>query len=116
MTAALPPLVCLTGTVAIGLWMASRYLRGLGRDQSLLGFHFLLGAAGLMTGLLLVGEVPAAARGMGSIGLGVLTVTLIGGITVALFLKPKAAKRAIFVHGGLGLVGFIIFVLWALKL
>ena len=103
MTAAVPPLVCLTGTVAIGLWMASRYLRGLGRDQSLLGFHFLLGAAGLMTG-------------MGSIGLAVLAATLVGGIAVALIHKPKAAKRAIFVHGALGLVGFIIFVLWATKL
>jgi hypothetical protein len=101
---AMPPFLILIATVCLGvtLWLNNR--QGV-RKPLLAGFHFLLGAGLLETTAMLVSGPPNGAT--------VHAQTL--GKWILGRRSPATSDRMLNLHAGVGLLVFVLFVVWVTK-
>ena len=63
-----PALAVIGSTVAIGLYMGWRYLRGERNNRVLVGFHLVLGVIGLEVTAMVIRGAPSGERALGALG------------------------------------------------
>jgi hypothetical protein len=114
----LPALLFVTAATALGIYLGVLFLRRV-RRPVLIGVHLILGAAAVeMTAMLLRGTpggeaVPAGAFGVAAACL--LAVAMISGFAAPLFYRqsPRTANVVLATHAGVGVAGFLVFLVWA---
>lgn len=114
----LPAVVVFGTTVAIGLYMGLRYLRGIRNKPALVAVHLLLGVAGLeVLALLLRGAPDGQVAPSGMLGpFAALTMAgaLLTGLLVPIIAKPRpeVIGLALAAHAAVGMAGFLALMLW----
>jgi len=112
----LPPLLILSASAVLGIFLGLFYLRGV-RKPALIGFHFLLGAAAMETTAVVLHGAPngEAANGgsLGSVVLGLLAAALLTGLGAALLHERRLSEMVLVSHAGIGLVAFALVCFWA---
>jgi hypothetical protein len=115
-----PAIGVLGTTVAIGLYMGWRHLKGRRNDRVLIGFHLLLGVAGLeVTAILVRGHFTGGVAPPGSPGryaAVLFAVAMFSGLIVPLLAPrwPRGITPMLWGHAAIGLAGFIALLAWGI--
>ncbi len=119
---AIPIVLLVSATVAIGLYMGLRYLRRARNPPTLIGVHFLLGAASLEPMLIVLrGGLGHPATKLSPIGLvaaGLIALALMTGVTAVMVGRKsrQTANLTLATHAGVAATAFVILLAWAFKL
>jgi hypothetical protein len=119
---ALPPLLLVSATVALGIFMGIQYLRGRRNKPILIGAHFLLGAGGLETMVILMRGTPdgevAASGSYGTMAAGFLALALLSGVITPLVGRSSPASIGLLLatHASVAAAGFVLVVAWVSNL
>jgi hypothetical protein len=113
-----PALAVIGSTVAIGLYMGWRFLKGVRNNRVLIGFHLVLGVIGLEVTAMVIRGAPSGERALGALGPWaaiVTAATLFSGLLVPLIgqPRPKLIGPALAVHAAVGAVAFALYLVWA---
>jgi hypothetical protein len=118
----IPIVILLTSTVALGIYLGTRYLRHLPRPPVLIGLHFLFGAACLEPiAIVLHGGIVGAQTKPPLTGLltaAFIAMALASGVTAVMIGRRsrQTANVALSIHAGLAASAFTLMVAWVLKL
>jgi hypothetical protein len=119
---ALPIVIIVSVTVAIGLLMGLRYLRRLRNPPTLIGVHFLLGALSLEPMLIAMrGGLGVAATKPSPVGVaaaGLIALALISGVTAVMVGRKsrQTANITLLAHAGVAATAYLLVLAWALKI
>ncbi len=123
MTQMLPLLLLLSASMGLGLWMGWQFLRRLGSNPIHIGFHLILGVAGLEMVVMLLRGAPdgsvAAAGALGKSTALVLATAVITGFATSVLARRWSRQGSAWVlaiHALLGSAGFVLFLAWAFVL
>lgn len=110
----------LTASMGLGLWMGRQFLRRVSSNPIHIGFHLLLGVAGLEAVVMLMRITPDAvvdnAGPSGKAAALVLALAVITGFATSVVARRWSRQRGGMVlatHTVLGTVGFVMFLAWA---
>jgi hypothetical protein len=117
----LMPVVLLLGaSMVLGLWMAWQFLRRCASNPIHIGFHLILGVAGMEMVVMLLRGAPdgsvAAAGGLGKSAAMVLAIAVITGFATSVMARRwsrQASGLVLLSHAVVGTVGFVMFLVWA---
>ena len=116
----LPPLMLLTVTVGLGVYLASRYLQGQRNRPALVAIHLLPGIGALELIALLLhgapdGTTPMTTGPGKAAALMVMLALLVGFLAPALLReRPRSAMTAaLALHALCGLSAFVLLAVWA---
>lgn len=118
----LPVTILLGAAVALGTFLGLLYIRRIRRKPVLIGTHLLLGAGGLEQLVIMFRGTPSGeAVPVGSLGnwaAALLLVTMLSGLAAALLPAPtrRVVNVALATHAGIGIAGFVLFLVWASNL
>jgi hypothetical protein len=119
---ALPALILLGVTVALGLYLGLQFLRKQPMRPGMIGLHFLLGAGGLEVMVMLLRGAPsgrlAVPGSLGNSAAAFLAMALIAGVTAPMIGRRsrRTAAIALATHASLALGGFLLFLAWVVQL
>lgn len=106
-------------TVSIGLYMGWLHLKGVRNNRMLIGFHLLLGVAGLeVTAILLRGAFGGVVAPPGSaarFAVMLFAVSMFSGLIVPLLAPrwPRGITPMLWGHAAIGMAGFAALLAWA---
>ncbi|MBB1072852.1 hypothetical protein HUU62_00280 [Rhodoferax sp. 4810] len=119
----MPVALILTASMGLGLWMGWQYLRRLGSNPIHIGFHLILGVAGLEAMVMLMRGAldgqAAAAGTWGKVAALVLGLAVISGFATSVVARRWSRQTVGLVlatHSVVGAVGFVMFLAWAFSL
>ncbi len=118
---AIPIVLLVSATVALGLFMGFRYLKRVRNPPTLIGVHFLLGAASLEPMLIVLrGGLGHPAVKMSPLGIaaaGLIGLALISGVTAVMVGRKsrQTATLTLAVHAGVAATAYLILLAWAFK-
>jgi hypothetical protein len=119
----LPVVFLLSASMALGLWMGWQFLRRSGSNPIHVGFHLILGVAGLEIVVMLLRGAPdgsvAAAGSLGKSAALVLATAVISGLATSVLARRWSRQESAWVlaiHALLGSAGFVLFLAWAFVL
>ncbi|MBK1680661.1 hypothetical protein [Rhodocyclus tenuis] len=116
--------IALLGISALlGAYLGWQYLRRVRSRPALTGFHLVFAAAGLEAMVMLRGELPAqvfaqVAAPANAAGL-LLVLAVLTGLAIPMIAKGRpriAGSTALAVHALVGMLGFVLLLIWALRL
>ena len=119
---AIPIVVLVSATVALGLILGFRYLKRVRNPPTLIGVHFLLGAASLEPMLIVLrGGLGHAAVKLSPVGVaaaGLICVALISGVTAVMVGRKsrQTANLTLATHAGVAATAYLVLLAWAFKL
>jgi hypothetical protein len=111
----------LTAAVTLGIVLGLNYLRGI-RKPIMNGVHLLLGLGALESLAVLVNGPPNGltmhARPLAMAALGLFALSVLSGLIRPLMRRqmPRAAEILLVTHAGVGLLGFLLFLVWASRI
>lgn len=119
----MPVAFLLSASMALGLWMGWQFLRRVGSNPIHIGFHLILGVAGLEMVVMLLRGAPdgsvAAAGSLGKSAALVLATAVISGFATSVMARRWSRQTGglvLVTHAVLGAVGFVMFLAWAIDL
>ncbi|MCB8745779.1 hypothetical protein LHU53_02530 [Rhodoferax sp. U2-2l] len=115
------PVICLlTASMGLGLWMGRQFLRRVSSNPIHIGFHLLLGVAGLEAVVMLMRITPdAVADSAGPSGKAaalVLALAVITGFATSVVARRwsrQSGGMVLATHTVFGTLGFVMFLAWA---
>lgn len=113
--------ICLlTASMGLGLWMGRQFLRRISSNPIHIGFHLLLGVAGLEAVVMLMRITPdAVADSAGPSGQAaalVLALAVVTGFATSVVARRwsrQSGGMVLATHSVLGTLGFVMFLAWA---
>ena len=118
---AIPIVILVSVTVAIGLYMGLRYLRRARNPPTLVGVHFLLGAASLEPMLIVLrGGLGHAAARLSPVGIaaaGLIGLALMSGVTAVMVGRTsrQTANLTLATHAAVAAGAYLLLLIWAFK-
>ena len=119
----LPVVFLLSASMALGLWMGWQFLRRSGSNPIHVGFHLILGVAGLEMVVMLLRGAPdgsfAAAGSLGKSAALVLATAVISGLATSVLARRWSRQTGgllLATHAALGVAGFVVFLVWLFHL
>jgi len=119
----MPVALILTASMGLGLWMGWQYLRRLSSNPIHIGFHLILGVAGLEAMVMLMrGALDGQAAAVGTWGkvaalvLGLAVISGFATSVVARRWSRQTVGLVLATHSVVGAVGFVMFLAWAFSL
>ncbi len=119
----IPVIFLLSASVALGLWMGWQFLRRRHSNPIHIGFHLILGVAGLEAVVMLMRGAltgtAAAASPFGKTAALVLALAVISGFATSVVARRWSRTTGgitLATHAVLGTVGFVMFLAWVLNL
>ncbi len=115
---AIPVVVLMSVTVVLGAIMGIEYLRGVRSRPTMIGMHFLLGAASLEVLVMLLAGAPDGTvllvGRLGHVAAGFLVVAMFIGVTAPMVGRQSRPTMnvALAAHALVAITGFVLLVAW----
>jgi len=120
LTPLMPVVFLLSASMALGLWMGWQFLRRSSSNPIHIGFHLILGVAGMEMVVMLLRTAPdgsvVAAGSFGKSAALVLATAVITGFATSVVARRwsrQAGGMVLLSHAVVGAAGFVIFLVWA---
>jgi hypothetical protein len=113
-------ILLLSLSMGLGLWLGWKFLCRAGSNPIQIGFHLILGVAGLEAVVMLMHGTPggalSAAGSLGKLAALLLALAVISGFATSVLARRwsrKGAGTVLASHALLGALGWVVFLAWA---